>query len=300
MAKPSINQYIGEISEIVGGRLESFLPEGWEVPESLAKSMKYSLMAGGKRLRPLLVIAAAESLGASREAALPVACAVEMVHTYSLIHDDLPAMDDDDFRRGKPTNHKVFGEATAILAGDGLLTHAFYSAVQAARQPGVKAEEVLAIVEELAVYAGPSGMVGGQVADMEGEQGLTDLQRLRFIHEHKTADLIVFSLKAGGRIAAATSAQLTALETYGRALGLAFQIQDDILDLVGDEAKLGKKTQSDVKQGKVTYPYFLGMEASRAEVDRLTRSAKEAVTGGSIPNPERLLDIADYLLSRDH
>ncbi|MMZ64424.1 Farnesyl diphosphate synthase [compost metagenome] len=159
---------------------------------------------------------------------------------------------------------------------------------------------MLAIVEELAVYAGPSGMVGGQVADMEGEQGLTDLQRLRFIHEHKTADLIVFSLKAGGRIAAATSAQLSALETYGRALGLAFQIQDDILDLVGDEAKLGKKTQSDVKQGKVTYPYFLGMEASRAEVDRLTRSAKEAVTGGSIPNPERLLDIADYLLSRDH
>lgn len=300
MAKPSINQYIGEISELVGGRLESFLPEGWEVPESLAKSMKYSLMAGGKRLRPLLVIAAAESLGASREAALPVACAVEMVHTYSLIHDDLPAMDDDDFRRGKPTNHKVFGEATAILAGDGLLTHAFYSAVQAARHPGVKAEEVLAIVEELAVYAGPSGMVGGQVADMEGEQGLTDLQRLRFIHEHKTADLIVFSLKAGGRIAAATSAQLKALETYGRALGLAFQIQDDILDLVGDEAKLGKKTQSDVKQGKVTYPYFLGMEASRAEVDRLTSLAKEAVTGGSIPNPERLLDIADYLLSRDH
>lgn len=300
MAKPSIKHYIGEISELVGGRLESFLPGGWEVPESLAKSMKYSLMAGGKRLRPLLVIAAAESLGASREAALPVACAVEMVHTYSLIHDDLPAMDDDDFRRGKLTNHKVFGEATAILAGDGLLTHAFYSAVQAARQPGVKVEEVLAIVEELAVYAGPSGMVGGQVADMEGEQGLTDLQRLRYIHEHKTADLIVFSLKAGGRIAAATSAQLKALETYGRALGLAFQIQDDILDLVGDEAKLGKKTQSDVKQGKVTYPYFLGMEASRAEVDRLTRSAKEVVTGGSIPNPERLLDIADYLLSRDH
>lgn len=300
MAKPSIKHYIGEISELVGGRLKSFLPGAWEVPESLAKSMEYSLMAGGKRLRPLLVIVAAESLGASREAALPVACAVEMVHTYSLIHDDLPAMDDDDFRRGKPTNHKVFGEATAILAGDGLLTHAFYSAVQAARQPGVKVEEVLAIVEELAVYAGPSGMVGGQIADMEGEQGLTDLERLRYIHEHKTADLIVFSLKAGGRIAAATSAQLKALETYGRALGLAFQIQDDILDLVGDEAKLGKKTQSDVKQGKVTYPYFLGMEASRAEVDRLTRSAKEAVTDGSIPNPERLLDIADYLLSRDH
>ncbi|WP_442951864.1 polyprenyl synthetase family protein [Paenibacillus sp. A14] len=300
MAKPSINDYIGEISGLVGTRLESFLPGAWEVPESLAKSMEYSLMAGGKRLRPLLVIAAAESLGASREAALPVACAVEMVHTYSLIHDDLPAMDDDDFRRGKPTNHKVFGEATAVLAGDGLLTHAFYSVVQAARQPGVKVEEVLSIVEELAVYAGPSGMVGGQVADMEGEQGLTDLKRLQYIHERKTGDLIVFSLKAGGRIASATEEQLKALEIYGRALGLAFQIQDDILDLVGDEAKLGKKTQSDVKQKKVTYPYFLGLEASRAEVDRLTRSAKEAVTCGGIPNPERLLDIADNLLNRDH
>ncbi len=296
----SIHSYIGEISGLVASRLENFLLEAWEVPERLAKSMQYSLMAGGKRLRPLLVIAAAESLGASREAALPVACAVEMVHTYSLIHDDLPAMDDDDYRRGKLTNHKVFGEAMAILAGDGLLTHAFFSVVQASRQHGVHAENVLSIIEELALYAGPSGMVGGQVADMEGEQGLTNLDQLRYIHEHKTGDLIVFSLKAGGRIASASKSQLAALETYGRSIGLAFQIQDDILDLVGDEAKLGKKTQSDVKQGKVTYPYFIGLEASRAEVDRLTRTAKEAVSGGSIPNPDYLLAIADYLLRRDH
>ncbi|WP_410768265.1 polyprenyl synthetase family protein [Fontibacillus sp. BL9] len=300
MDKPSIKQYIEEISGLVGSRLEVFLPGSWEVPVRLAESMKYSLMAGGKRLRPLLVIAAAESLGASKEAALPVACAVEMVHTYSLIHDDLPAMDDDDYRRGKLTNHKVFGEAMAILAGDGLLTHAFYSIVQASRQQGVSAENVLSIIEELAVYAGPSGMVGGQVADMEGEQGLTDLEQLRYIHQHKTGDLIVFSLKAGGRIAAASDVQLAALETYGRCIGLAFQIQDDILDLVGDEAKLGKKTQSDVKQGKVTYPYFIGLDESRAEVDRLTLTAKKAITDGSIPNPGNLLAIADYLLQRDH
>ncbi|MGG6309705.1 polyprenyl synthetase family protein [Paenibacillus macerans] len=289
-----------EISGLVASRLATAVPAEWEVPETLRKSMDYSLMAGGKRLRPLLVVAAAEALHGSREAALPVACAVEMVHTYSLIHDDLPAMDDDDFRRGKPTNHKVFGEAMAILAGDGLLTQAFYSVVQAGRRHGVPAESVLCIVEELSRYAGPCGMVGGQVADMEGEQGLTDLEQLRRIHEHKTGDLIVFSLKAGGRIGGASASQLEALERYGRALGQAFQIQDDILDLVGDESKLGKKTQSDVKQQKVTYPYFLGIEGSREEVARLTREAKETMLNGDIPHPQRMLEIADFLLQRDH
>ncbi|MNO21728.1 Farnesyl diphosphate synthase [compost metagenome] len=299
MANPSLSRYIEEISQLVGTHLKKIIPEHYEVPENLQRSMEYSLMGGGKRLRPVLVIAAAESLGASREAALPVACAVEMVHTYSLIHDDLPAMDNDDYRRGKLTNHKVFGEAMAILAGDGLLTHAFYNIVQTTRY-GVPATEALKIVEDMALYAGPAGMVGGQVADMEGEQGITELEQLRYIHEHKTADLIVFSLKAGGRIASANSTQLEALERYGRSIGLAFQIQDDILDLIGDESKLGKKTQSDVKQGKVTYPYFIGLEQSRAEVDRLTRIAKETITGCDIPNPGMLLDIADYLLQRDH
>ncbi|GIO39011.1 farnesyl-diphosphate synthase [Paenibacillus antibioticophila] len=299
MDKAPFDSYLREISDLIGSRLSRLIPEGWDVPDNLVQSMSYSLMAGGKRLRPLLVIAAAESLGASREAAVPVACAVEMVHTYSLIHDDLPAMDNDDYRRGKPTNHKVFGEAMAILAGDGLLTHAFHFAVEAARY-GVPAEAVLAIVEELSRYGGPAGMVGGQAADMEGEQGLTDAAHLQYIHEHKTGDLIVFSVKAGGRVGAGDPVQLQALETYGRAIGLAFQIQDDILDLTGDETKLGKKTQSDVKQGKVTYPYFHGLEQSREEVARLTRVAKEAVTGGSIPDPLRLVQIADYLLQRDH
>ncbi|MCM3698286.1 polyprenyl synthetase family protein [Paenibacillus macerans] len=291
---------MAEVSELVASRLQTAIPAEWSVPETLRGSMEYSLMAGGKRLRPLLVVAAAEALGGSRDAALPVACAVEMVHTYSLIHDDLPALDNDDYRRGKLTNHKVFGEAMAILAGDGLLTHAFYSITQVGRRYGVPAERVLAIVEELARYAGPSGMVGGQAADMEGEQGLTGLEQLRYIHEHKTADLLVFSVKAGGRIAGAADEQLKALEQYGRCVGLAFQIQDDILDLVGDERKLGKKTQSDVKQQKVTFPYFLGLEASRAEVEKLTAAAKATIGGGILPHPERLLDIADVLVQRDH
>ncbi|MFD3258727.1 polyprenyl synthetase family protein [Paenibacillus lentus] len=299
MDKQEITPYIEEISALVTSQLQQTVPATWDIPAHLREAMSYSLMAGGKRLRPLLVIAAAEALQGRREAALPVACAVEMVHTYSLIHDDLPAMDDDDYRRGKPTNHKVFGEAMAILAGDALLTHAFYSVVQASRHHGVPAEAALAIVEELSLFAGPSGMVGGQVADMEGEQGLTNLDQLRYIHEHKTGDLIVFCLKAGGRIASATTEQLQALETFGRAIGLAFQIQDDILDLVGDESKLGKKTQSDVKQQKVTYPYFIGLEESRAEVDRLTKQAKEAVSGGVIPQPECLIGIANYLMNRD-
>ncbi|GGH25102.1 farnesyl-diphosphate synthase [Paenibacillus segetis] len=300
MDNMSIQQYIEDVSNTVTSSLLNSVPGSWYVPENLRKSMEYSLMAGGKRLRPLLVVAAAESLGGSREAALPVACAVEMVHTYSLIHDDLPAMDNDDFRRGKPTNHKVFGEAMAILAGDGLLTHAFYNIIQASRQYDIPAESALAIVEELSLFAGPAGMVGGQVADMEGEQGLTDLEQLRYIHQHKTGDLIVFSLKAGARVASATEKQLAALEQFGRAIGLAFQIQDDILDLIGDESKLGKKTQSDVKQQKVTYPFFIGLEQSQAEMEALTRTAKEAITSGLIPHPERLLAIADYLMKRDH
>lgn len=295
-----LEDYIASISDLLSHELETILPAAWTVPENLQQAMKYSLMAGGKRLRPLLVIAACESLGGSREAALPVAAAIEMVHTYSLIHDDLPAMDNDDYRRGKLTNHKVFGEASAILAGDALLTHAFYSVVQASRKFGIPADNVLSIVEDLAEMAGPRGMVGGQIADMEGEQGLTDLAQLKYIHLHKTGDLIIFSLLAGGRIAGATEKQLEALRDFGTSIGLAFQIQDDILDLVGDEGKLGKKTGSDIKQQKVTYPYFIGLEESRAEVKQLTEAARNAVLNGGFYDNQRLLEIADYLMARDH
>jgi geranylgeranyl diphosphate synthase, type II len=296
----TIHEYIAIEAARVEDALAASLPAEWQVPDKLRESAAYSLMAGGKRLRPILVLAAAESLGGSKDAAMPVACAIEMVHTYSLIHDDLPAMDNDDYRRGKLTNHKVYGEAIAILAGDALLTHAFHSAAQAYRIHGVPAEQVLSIIEELSMYAGACGMVGGQAADMLGEQGLTKLVELEYIHTHKTSDLIVFSLRAGGRIAGATKEQLQALTTFGKCIGLAFQIQDDILDVTGDEQKLGKPLRSDEKQQKVTYPFFIGLEASQAKVRELTVQAKQAILQARLPQAERLLQLADFLMQRDY
>lgn len=299
----AIKAYLTQCAELTEASLKKSLPSEWDVPDRLREAMVYSLEAGGKRLRPALVLSAAEAVSgksALRDAALPVACAVEFIHTYSLIHDDLPAMDNDDFRRGKPTNHKVFGEAMAILAGDALLTHAFHLIPQAVRKGGIGADAALAIVEDLARLAGAPGMVGGQVADMLGEQGITSISELEYIHLHKTSDLIVFSVTAGGRIGGATNKQLELLAQYGRNIGLAFQIQDDILDLIGDEKKLGKKTNSDVQQNKVTYPFLIGLEESKAQVERLTQAAKSAVLEADLSAPERLLEIADYLVQRDH
>lgn len=300
MSYPAIADYIKGYAERIKRELAGFLPAEWQVPAALKEAMEYSLMAGGKRLRPILVIAATEACEGRTEAAFPVACAVEMIHTYSLIHDDLPALDNDDFRRGRPTSHKVFGEAMAILAGDGLLTHAFFQAAQSARRYGVSADTALAIIEELSAYAGPRGMVGGQAADMLGEQGLTKLEELEYIHLHKTSDLIVFSLKAGGRIGGATETQLAALETFGTNIGLAFQIQDDVLDVVGDASKLGKAVRSDEKMHKVTYPYFIGVDDSRRKVAELTELGKDAIVRAKFRNPDRLLQLADYMMKRDH
>lgn len=291
-----MNTYISRIE----AELTRIFPRDWEIPPQLLEAMQYSLMAGGKRLRPLMVIAAAEAVGGKAEPVLPIACAVELIHTYSLIHDDLPAMDDDDYRRGKLTNHKVFGEAMAILAGDGLLTHAFHAVVQSSRRNGLASDVVLDIIEELSYYAGAAGMVGGQAADMLGEQGVTDVDQLTYIHLHKTSDLLTFALKAGGRAAGADERALTALERYGRAIGLAFQIQDDVLDVIGDEQKIGKRTNSDEKQMKVTYPYFIGVEASQEKVRQLTEEGKQAILNGGLQDPRILLEFADYLLNRDH
>ncbi|SFS83010.1 polyprenyl synthetase family protein [Paenibacillus sp. BC26] len=282
--------------------LQSSLPLGWDIPPKLRESMMYSLEAGGKRLRPILVLTAAEAVNQdpkARKQAMPIACAIEMIHTYSLVHDDLPAMDNDDYRRGKLTNHKVFGEAMAILAGDGLLTHAFYAVTQASAL-GASPETTLAIVADLAKLAGAAGMVGGQVADILGEQGVTSLEELEYIHLHKTSDLIVFSVLAGARIGGASQQQLESLQQFARKLGLAFQIQDDILDLIGDESKLGKPVQSDVEQQKVTYPYLIGMDESLALVERLTQDAKQALAEAKLATPDYLLAIADYLMRRDH
>lgn len=298
-----INSYLAERATLVEQSIAKALPTEWNVPVQLREAMLYSLEAGGKRLRPVFVLAAAEAVNGSPnilEQAMPVACAIEFIHTYSLVHDDLPAMDDDDYRRGKLTNHKVYGEALAILAGDALLTHAFHLIPQAARKGGVDAQIALDIVEDLAMLAGAKGMVGGQVADMQGEQGITSIEELEYIHLHKTSDLIVFSVTAGARIGGASEEQLALLEQYGRNIGLAFQIQDDILDLIGDEQKLGKKTNSDVEQEKVTYPFLLGIEESKARVKLLTREAKSAVLEAKLKSPDRLLQIADYLVQREY
>ncbi|MEX1030911.1 MAG: polyprenyl synthetase family protein [Paenibacillaceae bacterium] len=292
--------YIQENTLLIEQELTQSFPSEWMIPEGLKDAMMYSLMAGGKRLRPILALAAAEAVGGQVNSAVPAACAIELIHTYSLIHDDLPAMDNDDFRRGKPTNHRVFGEAMAILAGDGLLTHAFHLLAETASRYDVPADRVLSMIKELSIYAGPRGMVGGQVADILGEQGITNLAELEFIHLHKTSDLIVCALRAGAHTARADEQQLAALELFGYRIGLAFQIQDDILDLTGDESKLGKSTQSDVKANKVTYPYFLGLEACQSKVKILTREAQEAIEQARLPHPERLLQLADYLMDRDH
>jgi geranylgeranyl diphosphate synthase, type II len=294
--------FLQERRELVEAALRNAIPGDWQVPERLRDAMGYSLHAGGKRLRPIFVLTAAEAVADHHHAverAMPFAVAVEMIHTYSLIHDDLPALDNDELRRGRPTNHMVHGEAMAILAGDGLLTHAFHLVTQASKS-GVPAERILAVVEELSRYAGISGMVGGQTNDMFGQQGITSLAQLENIHLHKTSDLIAFSLRAGGHAAEADESQLEALGLFGRNVGLAFQIQDDILDVTGDETTLGKPIHSDERQEKVTYPYLIGLDESRKRVARLTAEANEALRQARLAKPDRLFEISEYMMSRDH
>lgn len=283
---------------VIEEELKTAFAKDGNIPDVLVEAMLYSLTAGGKRIRPLMVLAAAEALAGPVARCVPAAIAVEMVHTYSLIHDDLPAMDNDDYRRGKLSNHKVFGDAMAILAGDALLTHAFYM-LTGLEQSGFPPERILRIIRELSHYAGPRGMVGGQAADMLGEQGLTDLSMLEYIHRHKTGDMIIFSLRAGGHLAGANEKQLEALEQFGSCIGLAFQIQDDILDISGDEKTIGKSLKSDEREKKVTFPYFLGLDESRKKVKEYSDQGKEAILQASFAKPELLLDLADYLVDRD-
>lgn len=295
-----LTDFINEYCEKVENALANSLPAHWPIPPRLHQSMKYSLMAGGKRMRPLLLLAAVDALGGSMEEAMPAACAVEMVHTYSLIHDDLPAMDDDDYRRGKPTNHKVYGEAMAILAGDGLLTHAFYTLAGTAQTAKLPAADILEMVSELSRLAGPSGMVGGQVSDIEATQGEITLEELESLHRHKTGDLIVFALKAGGIIGRANEQQLSALEQFGYCIGLAFQIQDDVLDVVGDRMKLGKSTQRDSELDKATYPHLIGVDSCREKIKQLTDEGKQCIRQAAFANPQKLFMLADFLMNRDH
>jgi geranylgeranyl diphosphate synthase type II len=266
-------------------------------PSRLAYAMRYSLLGGGKRLRPVLCVMAAEACGGEAEPTLPAACALEMIHTYSLIHDDLPAMDDDDLRRGRATCHKAFDEATAILAGDGLLTLAFEIIARDVR-PAASAVECVRVLAE---SAGPSGMVGGQMADHQAEdraQGEGTLDELELIHRRKTGALLRAPLRMGGVIAGAAESTLAALDHYGRAVGLAFQIVDDLLDVEGDETKLGKRVGKDDGHGKWTYPRFLGIEGSRVRARQLADEAIAAIQPFGVRG-QWLRALALALLERD-
>jgi geranylgeranyl diphosphate synthase type II len=278
----------------VEGALDGSL--GPERPESLREAMRYSLLAGGKRLRPILCLAACELAGGDITLALPTAVALEMIHTMSLIHDDLPAMDNDDLRRGRPTNHKVYGEANAILAGDALLTRAFE--MVALRSPGVPPERLLQVVGELSLAAGAPGLVGGQVVDLECEGKQVDLDTLEYIHLHKTGALLKACVLSGAVIAGASHDLLTALGVYARGIGLAFQIIDDILDVTASSEVLGKTAGKDLAADKTTYPKLLGLEESRQRAGALVAEAKAALE----PWKERaapLLALADYITTRD-
>jgi geranylgeranyl diphosphate synthase type II len=291
-----LHPYLAERSALVDKALGKFLPKATVKPPTLHKAMRYSLFAGGKRLRPILALAAAEACGGSIDAALPHACAVECIHTYSLIHDDLPCMDDDDLRRGRPTNHKVFGEGIAVLAGDALLTIAFEILSHA--RP-ITRYNMTALIRELADAAGSRWLIAGQVLDLEGEGKPTSPTDLKFIHRSKTAALLTASIRLGAMSANAPAGKLQALTDFGQALGLAFQVIDDILDVTQTSEKLGKSAGKDVAAQKATYPAVFGLERSRAEAARLTQAARNAVKPFG-KNSTPLLALADYLLNRDY
>jgi len=292
-----LEAYLNDRRQLVDAALDRFLPSEDTPPPSVHRAMRYSVLAGGKRLRPILVIAGAELVGAQSSRVMPTACALEMIHTYSLIHDDLPAMDDDDYRRGRLTNHKVFGDAIAILAGDALLTLAFQLVAQNAALTGVDAKVVCDVVAEIAGAAGTLGMVGGQVVDIESEGKTITPEALEYIHIHKTAALLRASLSVGARLGGADAAALAAVGEAGQSLGLAFQIIDDILDVEGSLATLGKTAGSDERKQKVTYPALHGIEASRREARRLIERTKSrlAVFGArSAP----VCALADFVVER--
>ena len=260
----------------------------------LREAMRYSLLAPGKRLRPILVLMASEACGGTVEAALPAACAVEMVHAYSLVHDDLPAMDDDDLRRGRPTCHKKFGEAMAILAGDALLTLAFDVVAKHVRPP----EAAAACCAALAEAAGACHLVGGQVDDTSGRLAQGGIEALESIHRRKTGSMILVSLHLGALVAGADQGQIAALERYGRALGLAFQITDDLLDVRGEESTVGKRVGKDFQKGKLTFPGLLGVDRSARRAEELVEQACEALRAFE-ERADRLEAVAQYVLERN-
>ncbi|MGZ4988278.1 MAG: polyprenyl synthetase family protein [Limisphaerales bacterium] len=289
-----LSAYLERVTKTVDGGLDKLLPSATTKPATIHKAMRYSLFAGGKRMRPALTLAAADACGGKWNDTLPLACAVECIHAYSLIHDDLPAMDNDDFRRGKPTNHKVFGEGIAVLAGDALLTEAFALAAKAKGWPRYSHQQIVA---ELAYAAGSLQLIAGQVADLEGEGKKTSAEQLRYIHERKTSALLCASARLGGMSANCNAAQLKALTSFGYHVGLAFQVIDDILDVTKTTEELGKTAGKDVAAQKATYPSIVGLEKSRKIAAELTDKAFASLK--PFKGKARALEaLAEYLLKR--
>lgn len=293
----NIKSYLAKKKTIVDKALDKLVPPANMFPASVHEAMRYSLFAGGKRVRPILAIAAAEALGAKTSDLLPLAGSLEFIHTYSLIHDDLPAMDDDDFRRGRSTCHKVYGEAIAILAGDGLLNLAFEVLSDPRRTKSVSANRLLSIIREIGAASGVHGMVGGQVVDMESEGKDIDLPTLEYIHTHKTGALIRASVRVGALYAKASEKRLKALTRYGERVGLAFQIADDILDITGKQDEIGKDVGSDLKKGKKTFPGFYGLEGSRLRANEVADKAIHSLRDFD-RKADPLRELAKYIVNR--
>ncbi len=292
-----LEAYLAERKALIDDALERFLPGAEDGPEIIHQAVRYSLFAGGKRIRPILCLAAAEAVGGGGQDCLPCACALEMIHTYSLIHDDLPAMDNDDYRRGIATSHRVFGAGIAILAGDALLTEAF----QLLSRPectGGDMEKRLRVINLIARAAGMIGMVGGQVMDLQGEGKSVPLEILADIHRRKTGAMLTAAVVSGAILAGATAAQTAVLSRYGQDIGLAFQIADDILNVTGDSALMGKGTGSDISRGKTTFPALIGLEVSRNHLTELVAGAAAHLAGFN-HRADPLRQIAGYIMDRN-
>lgn len=289
-----MKEYMQKKIELINQELDSIYSKDTALNATLAKSMNYSLMAGGKRLRPILIMAAADAVGADGEKFLHLATSIEMIHTYSLIHDDLPAMDNDDYRRGKLTNHKVFGDGIAILAGDALLTMAFEVI---ADSPNIDTEKKLKVIKEMSSAAGAEGMVGGQVIDLESEGKHIDMDTLRKMHSAKTGALFCAAIRSGAILGGATDKQLADLTQYAHCFGLAFQITDDILDVTGDEASIGKPVGSDEKNHKSTYVTLGSLQSAQELAQKAVNEAKKALADFGT-EADFLRELVDYLISR--
>lgn len=296
-----IRRYLEEKRAIVDSALERYFPGDLETPTTLRMAIRHSLFAGGKRLRPILAMASFEAAGGAGNGVLPFACALEMVHTYSLIHDDLPALDDDDYRRGRPTCHKVFGEAAAILAGDALLTEAFQLMTSRAARGGLGVSDgvILDLINRVAQAAGILGMVGGQVVDIESEGKEVDLPTLLYIHTHKTGAMILAAVQIGTKLADADQETYKALTRYGERIGLAFQIADDVLNVEGNAALMGKTVGSDAEKRKATYPAVVGLEESKKRARELVNASIEALSSFGV-EADRLREIAHFIVAREY